>query len=172
MRSKLLEASKTLPVSVQDVKTFARIDHNDDDFLLEGLIKTAAAWVEEVTGKTLLKKKWVFTHSNNEITLPHAPVIKILEVKSAGKVLKEKDYTVSHVRQTKRISMPFSWNTAKVSVTYTAGFGDKPSDIPETLRHTVMSTVTYIYENRYPTQQNCYQAVQPWIAYNRSYGMA
>jgi len=57
MKVRLLEACSHTVVTLQDMKHFARITDNDDDYLLEGLIKTATAWVEDATGKTLLKKK-------------------------------------------------------------------------------------------------------------------
>lgn len=175
MQSKLLNQTNALPVSVNEMKDFARIQSDQDDFLLEGLLKTASAWVEEATGKTLLNKQWLYTHNNNTLTLPYSPVVQIDEVKVGRKTLAQNEYTrIDHLGKTK-LELPFSWNRRAVSVTYTAGFGTDPKDVPDALKQAIMSTVTYIYENRYPTmpgQNQAFQCAQPWIQYHRSYQMA
>lgn len=181
MSAKLLEAQTEPIVGLDEIKRFARVSHDDDDFLLEGLIKTATAWVEEATGKSLLKKKWSYSHNNNVLSLPHGPVLKVLEVNYGRRTLDAKDYTLRQEKNTTVVEVPFSWNRRKVTVIYTAGFGDKADDVPSTLKQAVMSTVTYIYENRYPVPGNAHTAVsstsnqaafEPWIAYHRSYQLA
>ena len=173
MKTTLLETTSALVVSVEDMKMFARITHEDDDHLLEGLIKTATAWVEDATGKTLLQKKWLYTHSNNILTLPHAPIINVLEVKAGKKTLQENNYEITDHQNTKRIIVPLVHTRRSISVTYIAGFGESPDDLPMTLKQAVMSTVLYIYENRYSlnSSQTYHNTAQPWIHYHRTYQM-
>lgn len=174
MRTKLLEAVETPVVSLDAMKDFARVSFSEDDFLLQGLIKTATAWVEEATKKTLLKKKWRCTHYNDAVLLPHGPVIEILEVKRGRQVFTEKDYTAHDKNGTVHLICPSSLDTRATVVTYTSGFGETPEEVPETLKHAVMTTVTYIYENRYAASAMpaLPPVADPWIAHHRAYQMA
>ena len=171
MKLRLLEASTQLPVSVADIKEYVRQDSDRDDHLLSGLIQTATTWVEEATSKTLLKKKWLYQNKNTLLRLPRGPIIDVEEVKVGHKTLSKKDYRVIDQGGSAKIEMPFSWHQKTVSITYTAGFGEKVEDIPETLRHAIKSTVAYIYDNRYslPTSKtHAFHNMQPWIHYHRT----
>ncbi|WP_031934441.1 head-tail connector protein [Candidatus Hepatobacter penaei] len=174
MTSKLIAASSTLAVSLVDMKDYAHITHDHDNHLLEGLIRTATAWVEEATGKTLLEKTWRYTHTNPVLTLPHGPITDILEVKSGNRVLLDSAYEVEDLQNTKKITvLSAEKNRRKTSVTYKAGFGTQPEELPDTFRQAVMSTVLYIYEDRYDLSapKKAQRYGQPWIEYHRSYQM-
>lgn len=174
MKIKILETTPTLAVSVDDMKMFARIGHDDDNYLLEGLIKTATAWVEDATGKTLLEKKLIYTHSNNVVTLPGSPIIEVLNVKAGSKTLEPNQYEITDHQSTKKITVPTFYSRRHISITYRAGFGTTSADLPETLKQAVMSTVLYIYENRYDLtpKASVAQTMDPWIHYHRTYQMA
>lgn len=171
MKLKLLQQSNELPIQVARVKEYVRQTSDVDDLLIEGLIKTASAWVEEATGKTLLKKKWLYTNKNTRIRLPRGPVMTIEQVKLGSKVLQAADYQVIKHGHTTKIELPYALDPKTVAITYTAGFGENPSDIPETLCHAITSTVAYIYDNRYsidPAKSHATYNMQPWIHYHRT----
>lgn len=79
MSLKLLEPSSTLLLPLRDVKNYLRIDHDIEDDLLKHLILLATQWVEEATGKSLLRQKWSYTHQNNVLLLPNPPIVEVLE---------------------------------------------------------------------------------------------
>ena len=171
MKSTVLDAPDILAVPLERMKSYARISGDYDDHLLTGLIKTATTWVEEETGKDLLTKTRKVSHHNNVLTLPYAPIQKILEVKSGRRIVSSENYQLNHTLNT--LTIPVHQAGKSNSVTYQSGFGHDPKDIPETLAQAVMSTVLYIYENRYELspKQSVYANAKPWIHYHRSYQM-
>lgn len=174
MKIKILETTQTLVVTLNDMKNFARIDHNEDDYLLEGLIKTATAWVENATDKSLLHKTLMCTQANSAMVLPRAPIIEIINVKIGGKELKPTQYEVTNHHTTLKVTAHAMYQGGQMSVTYRAGFGQTSREIPETLKQAVMSTVLYMYENRYdlPQKTSIVHPMSTWIHQHRTYQMA
>ena len=98
MKIKTLETTQALVVTLDDMKNFARIDHNEDDYLLECLIKTATAWVENATDKTLLNKTLMYTQANSVMILPRSPIIDIIKVIYTSKLHLSKYYKMIAIR--------------------------------------------------------------------------
>jgi len=104
--------------------------------------------------------------------LPHAPVIDVLEVRCGQKTLQPHEYEITEHCHTQKVNIPLRGESRSVSIIYTSGFGDHPQEVPETLKQAVMSTVLYIYDNRYHLSGQVsplYTNAQPWIDYHRSY---
>jgi uncharacterized phiE125 gp8 family phage protein len=176
MSLKLLEPSSTLLLPLRDVKNYLRIDHDIEDDLIKHLILLATQWVEEATGKSLLRQKWSYTHQNNVLLLPNPPIVEVLEVRTKRKILAPKDFEIHSKRGKTEIHIPFAWEKRTFTVVYLAGFGETPEDLPLALQHAVLTTVGYLYENRLDSQdirkKNVSQGIQPWIHYHRTLEMA
>jgi uncharacterized phiE125 gp8 family phage protein len=174
MSIKCLETTNVDIVPLEDIKAFLRIQSSADDALLKNMLRTAVVWVEEATGKTFLKKKLRYTHTNNVLVLPAPPIIEIVEVRSKRRVLQESEYTITHHGSTQKVSLPFSWKNTAISVTYWAGFGETALEISDSIKNAIMTTVAYMYENHLQPSNNSspYQAIQPWIQYHRTYQVA
>lgn len=171
MPLKLLEQSSSLAVSLEDTKNYLRLSHALDNHFLVRMITLATHWIEEATGKTLLLKKWAYTNENNILFLPHPPIREILEVRSKRRIFDRDEYVVQDYRWTKKVETPFYWGKRTLTVTYTAGFGETPEEIPPALTQAVLSTVAYLYENRGVPQEKQvpFPHVQPWIQYYRTF---
>ena len=78
------EESTTLPIELEFVKNFLKVDFEDDDELISNMIKTAIKQCETNINKSLVQK--TFTYSLYEVkytslTLPYPPTISITSVK-------------------------------------------------------------------------------------------
>ena len=75
----LVSAATDLPVSLADVKEFLRVDTDDENGLISGLIQTATETVEADTGRVLVSQTWriKFAAPSGDVCLPLAPVTSI-----------------------------------------------------------------------------------------------
>jgi uncharacterized phiE125 gp8 family phage protein len=175
MTFKVLEKATQLPVSMEMVKTYLRLQHTEEDALVEHLIKTAAEWIQESTGKSLLLQTCQYTHSNQHFFLPYGPVLQITEVKVRGKILTAEQYTLDPAKGFFTLEQPlFRRSSTKVTVTYEAGFGENPEAIPEAIRNAILTAIAYLYENRDNAEPkiSLSGAIKPWIQYHKEYHLA
>lgn len=97
-------APSSEPVTTAEAKSFLRIDHSNDDSLIDDLIKTAREFVEEYTGRALMSQTLVLTidaydeladplwegtktgpyknYYKNYVTLSKAPIQSVSTVKT------------------------------------------------------------------------------------------
>ncbi|MGL4371416.1 MAG: head-tail connector protein [Alphaproteobacteria bacterium] len=175
MTFQILEKAKELPVSMEMAKTYLRIQHEEEDALVEHLIKTASEWIQESTGKSLLHQKCQYTHANQHFFLPYGPVCDVTEVKVKGKILEAEHYSLDMAKGFIALELPlFRRSSTKVTVTYKAGFGEKPEDIPEAIRNAILTAIAYLYENRDNAEPklSLSAAIKPWIQYHKEYHLA
>jgi hypothetical protein len=96
-----------------------------------------------------------------------------LDVRSRRHLFTPQQYDVIPHRDTLKVEVPFYWGKRVFTVTYRAGFADRPEDIPLALQQAVLSTMAYIYENRGSEGQEplSFQRIQPWIQYHRTFNL-
>lgn len=158
------------PVSLAEAKTLLRIDGTDEDSLLSSLISTARHTVEIRTGRALLTRTLVLTlnrwpHSG-VVPLPHPPAISIasIDVVSASggmSPVPSETWLVDRtgLRTRLRLAPGRAWPVPGspvegVRITYDAGYGTSPAEIPPPLAHAVLLLVAHWYENRVPVVLN------------------
>lgn len=149
----LLETNAIEPISLTDVKAHLRLDTDDEDDVLTGLIAASTNLVEEYLGKTLIKKLWrieeigIEVDSVHEIVLPRGPLLKVLMVQ---RVMPNDGYINIRYAVKNHFSKPIIAfkSHLPVSVTYEAGYGYYPKDIPPPIRHALLTLVAHFYENR------------------------
>lgn len=146
------------PVSLEDIKNYLRVDITDDDVLISNLIKTARDYVERITNRSIVTKKYEYildAFPNGYIQLPRPPLISVEQVvyKTADGVEKVfTDYITDSESEPARIIAPNGWPSESlypvnaVKVTYQAGY----SQMPESLKHAIYMLVAHWYENRQP----------------------
>lgn len=150
------------------IKSHLRISHDGQDDLLRYLLGVATDWVENELGKSLLKETRQVTHNNNRFCLPYGPIIKILAVQYHKKTLSQGEYGENPMGDTLEISVPFRWKCPQVVVQYEAGYGENARDVPSALRHAVLGTLEYLYENKGETETLEHHTA-PWLRAHRSY---
>lgn len=143
------------PVSYADMKDQLRIDSDDERGLITNYIVAARIYAETETQMTLIQRQVLLERYSTEppvpwVPLPRGPVVSI------DNVVDENNVTIDPSRYALRrigtvdylywINMVWPAN-----VTYTTGFGDDATDVPQDIRTAIMLHVTHLWENRSAT---------------------
>ena len=141
---KIIETRPQEIMSLDFVKNYIRISHNNDDALIVEMIEAAMDAAENYIAMALkLKIVETVIYNANEIWLPLIPVARILEVKSDDIVLRDDDFII----RGPRIRLEKLTKTQKLEVRYIAGYED-PKHIPTSVKHGILIHVTQLYDNR------------------------
>lgn len=159
------------PIDVQAAAQHMRLDQDviDQDNALIGQLVTVATGHldgrDGLLGRALIKQTWTMTLPRFvraiEILLP--PLISIDEIsyfdsQGAVQILDLQTITVEGIGDTApAILRPLSFWPATadraeaVSITFTAGFGPAPENVPGPIRQALLLYVAHLYENREST---------------------
>lgn len=161
---KLVTAPLMEPVSVEEMKAYARVDSGAEDAVLESLIRAARLWCEAYTRRVFMRQSWELTlfepPAGRVIELPKAPLAEVLSMHFEYDDGQSDLWPVSHVVVHDRAlpgrivlkeeaSWPFIGSCeASLRITYAAGYGYAPQDVPETIRLAIKQMALHWYENR------------------------
>ena len=157
----LVTAATHEPLSLIEVKTHLRIDHGDEDTLLDSLIATARQYCETVTGRQFVSATWdqTFPRFEDELLLVRPPLSSVTSVKyyDADGVEQTADSSlydvVTNVEPGRvRLAYDQSWPTTRaqeepVTVRFVAGYGTADS-VPQSLKSAMKLLVGHLYEHR------------------------
>lgn len=163
------------PVSLAEAKLHLRVDHSDEDTLIEGLIRAATEHLDGWTGilgRCLVEQEWSQTFDDfaREIPLSLAPVISISSVTVGGETLDSSSYSL-RVDGSGNSHVVFDDVSAfgVTSVIYKAGYATIPevpavpgdgeedpgtpavpakSTVPDPLKAAILLLTAYWYECR------------------------
>lgn len=148
------ESGITEPVSVEEVKNYLRLegfidsteslssDFNDDDELIEILIKSARERLEEYTGLSLIPKTWEieFTNLAGNFEIPFGPITQINTLlDDQGDSISTDDFSTSS--SLRILKSPHYENMV---MNYEAGY----FVIPRGLKDAILKEVAYRYIQR------------------------
>jgi uncharacterized phiE125 gp8 family phage protein len=152
------------PVTLDELKLFARIDGSDEDTLLEGFIKSARLLTENYLNKALIEQTITLKMDfwpDESIELPRPPLISITAVET----LSESDvatvysssnyYTVTTSEPGLLVlknSVVLPYNSVRYyggyQIRYKAGYGATAASVPQAIRDSIKQWATAMYENR------------------------
>jgi len=167
----LLEAPAAAPVLLAEVKAQLRIEHPDDDLMIDRLIKTAASYTDAkgALGHAMITQKWgqwVNSVPPQYVRLAMGPLIEVTAVKyydidGALQTDTLSNYEITGTDFTTRIGPKsgFNWPVTQdradaIRIEYTAGYGATSASVPETLRHAMMLLIGHWYDNRENTMMD------------------
>jgi uncharacterized phiE125 gp8 family phage protein len=148
------ESGLVEPLTVNEVKNYLRLegfidnsesissDFNDDDAIIEDLIRSARERIEEFTGLSLIPKTWEieFTNLAGNFEIPFGPVLDVLYIwDDEGNSISTDNYELSLNKRL--IKWPKQVN---LSMLYEAGF----VSIPKGLKDAMYKEVAYRYMKR------------------------
>jgi len=164
MTSYLLAGPLIEPVTLEEAKTFLRVDNIVEDGFITTLITAARLHIEGTTGRAMIAQTWrVVSDSwppDRTIVLPVAPLISISSITAydadgAPTLLALAQFQPETNTAPARIFLPPKISEAPdlrehngIEIDYVAGFGSAASDIPQDLRHALLSLVGYWFEHR------------------------
>jgi uncharacterized phiE125 gp8 family phage protein len=161
---RMVTAPTALPVSVDEVKVDARIDHNDDDTMLESLIRAATTRAEDWSRRSFVSRTYEMALDrwpwDGAIYLPMPPLLSVVSVAyydtaNTCHQVPEADYLV-YADLVPGIVAPVytkTWPPADlrpispIRVTYLAGYGDAAA-VPEIYKTMIRALVVIDYEHR------------------------
>ena len=163
-RLELVTAPTTQPIDIADAKKHLRVEHSDDDVLIDTLIKTAIAFVDVkgALGKAMITQTWREWYAPNpsQIVVSLGPVqsvsaIKYYDADNALQTDTLSNYLVlgTSTRTTVKPKSGFTWPTTfvrddAIAIEYVVGYGDADTDVPATVKQALLMLVAHYYENR------------------------
>lgn len=163
----LVSAPLVEPVSLEEMKAFARISGAGDEALLQEMIGAARVWCENFTRRVFVRQVWDLTlfepPAGRVIELPKAPLSEVLamhfEYDGGQSDLWPSDHVVVHddvvpgrIVLREAASWPFIFcGEGQLRVTYAAGYGEGGADVPETIRLAIKQIALHWYEQREPS---------------------
>lgn len=156
------------PIELEDAKLHMRVSGTDEDFLIQGLIDAAQAYVQEYQWSQLTSATWEMRMDHfppdNVILLHPNPVISITSVQyvdtggTTQTLTSTTDYVTDVNQKPARIVPAYAkwwpitrWHINDVVVTFVAGYGATSSTIPVTTRQAILLLISHWYWNREAT---------------------
>jgi uncharacterized phiE125 gp8 family phage protein len=165
---KFTAESPVLPVPLEDARLQLRLDDlAHDDAYVESLVYAQCSWVEQQFGVALLTKTVEEYHTSfpkkatDALWLRVSPVQSVTSVKYVGSDGAEQTWGANEYasaivgKRTMIVPLPaYGWPTGlsvrpdAVKVTYSAGFGSAPANVPHYVRLGILARVGRAYTNR------------------------
>ncbi len=170
------------PVTLAEMKTWARIDDSDNDDTITGNILAARRWVETLTHRALITQTLVYKISRfpgpitTVIELPGGKTqtltsIAYLDTDGDSQTWTASNYIADLVSQPGLVGLAYGkdWPSIRewslpITITYSAGYGDDPGDVPEELRTAIKIIAAELFENREDSIVGAPIASVPWGA--------
>lgn len=158
-----------------DAKTHAVIGFTDDDAYINGLVLAASDYVEAqngILGRALITQTWTLTlpaAPTGRLCLPFPPLqsVSAITYESSGtQTFDPSNYRVISDGDEGFVELVdgASWPTTDsrsdaFSVTFIAGYGDAPSDVPAGIRQAVRLLVAHWYNQREAATEKPFSAL-------------
>ncbi|MFN3659567.1 MAG: head-tail connector protein [Pseudolabrys sp.] len=161
MSSLLITAPAAEPLTLAEARAFLRVEHNDDDALIEALIAGARIHVEAQTRRALITQSWrlIFDAwpADGRIEVRPAPLqtltaARVHDANGEAQAIDTQAF-VANLGASALAFMPWALpaagqSAAGIELDVTVGYGAAASDVPEPLRQAVRLLVAHWYENR------------------------
>ena len=158
MSLKLVTAPEQEPITLTEAKDHLRVDTEDDDSVISGLILAARQWAEEYTGRQLATATldWFIDGFCQQFSVPLPPLqsvtsIKYLDTAGVEQTLSASTYRVDAVSEPGRVALDYgkAWPCTypvinAVTVRFMAGY----AAVPEPIRQALLLLIGELYDQR------------------------
>lgn len=177
MTMTLIKPPALEPVTLAEVRQFLRLADNSEDALLTSLIKAARETLEAQTGLVLINQTFRFYvdgwPARGLIKLGKYPVRSIVSI-TAYRENGEPVFIAEHDLHLEAAARPARLHIASrigeadsLDIDFIAGFGETGADVPDALRHAILTLVAHWYEFR-----GVYGAAQQPVSYPAAFERA
>lgn len=150
------------PVSLTEAKLHLRVDHDEEDSLILGLIVAAREYAEMVTNRQLVTATWTAKldyFPAYELRLPHPPLASVTSIayvdsQGTSQTLSASLYSVDTTSKPGMVTPIYgeTWPAVQgqhhaVTIVYVAGHGG-PESVPDGIKKAMLMSVGHWYENR------------------------
>lgn len=146
------------PVALADLRQFLRLNGTGEDALLSGLLRAARETLEAQTGLVLIKQslrlyvdRWP---GDGLVRIDHYPVQSVVSVTAyepdgVPVILSSAEMHLEASSRPARLHLNHQdVGLAGLEVDFIAGFGETGMDVPDALKHALMTLVAHWYEFR------------------------
>lgn len=165
MGLRLLVPPAIEPVTLDEAKLHLRVDNDDENTLIEALIKAAREYAEVFQNRAYITQTWELWLDNwpkwaeyPYFRLPRSPLQTVESIKyydSDGGEHVVTDYIVDDISEPARvIPAGDSWPNVSlrkangIAITFKAGYGDDAASVPASIKQALLLLVGHWYENR------------------------
>jgi len=151
----------TCPISKADVKLHLRVDHTDDDDLIEQIMLAATEWAENYQRRTYITRSrtYYLDEFPEVFRPPFSPLVTITSIKyydtdGVQQTLDSAQYRVDTATEPGRVTEAYNCNwpdirsmTNAIEVIYTSGYG-AAGDVPDDIKAALKMLIAHLYEDR------------------------
>jgi len=145
-----ITAPAATPITLEEAKAQLRVDHEDEDLLIQHYIDAATAWLDGpagILGRCLVTQSWQMDLDavTGPILLPFpdSEIDSAVFTDAAGSDL---DYRIDR-RDQRLLVQPLAGFGRPAAITFTAGYG-APADVPAAIRQAMLLLIGHWYEHR------------------------
>lgn len=138
------------PVMLAEAKAQLRVDHDDEDPLIQQYIDAATAWLDGlagILGRCLVTQNWQMgldaVTGPILLPFPDSEIDSAVFTDAAGSDL---DYRIDR-RDQRLLVQPLAGFGRPAAITFTAGYG-APADVPAAIRQAMLLLIGHWYEHR------------------------
>ena len=148
------------PITLDQAKSYLRVDHTDDDTLISAMIGAAREAIEEYTRRALITQTWGLTvpcipADGQPLPRPPFQSVDSIRVFSGGSqsVITPSNHTDLYsepVRFHLDAQPTTSIDTRKDAweIRYVCGYGDAAADVPKAIHNALKLLLAHFYEHR------------------------
>lgn len=182
MAVRVITAPTEYPLTLAEVKAHLRVDHTDEDTIIEAYLAAATAHAEKFTGRALITQTLELTLDSfydAQIMIPKPPLQSVTSVKyddAAGAeqtLVADVDYVVDTASQPGWVvAVDETWPTTidtinSVRIRFVAGYIDNTQsppteNVPFDIKAAILLMVGSLYSNRESTVVGVSTALVPW----------
>lgn len=166
---KITTEADEYPVTVSQVKEFARIDADYEDDIIETFIDAVVKNIEMYLGRALVERTYTLIMDEwnvRDLYLPFPPLISVTSISTLDEDNTETTYSSDYyyvitesipgrivIKQGYTEPTNTQRDAGGFKIVYKAGYGDS-DNVPKIIKTAIMQWVTYVYENRSMTEEN------------------
>ncbi|PYE88386.1 head-tail connector protein [Phyllobacterium leguminum] len=148
------------PVTLADARAFLKISSTSEDALLSQLIRTAREVVEAQTGLALINQTWRLHLDrwprSGRVALFRYPVREVVEVTAYAPdgtpvIIGANERHLHQGSRPQRLYLSQrsgSPSLGGLEIDFIAGFGETGADVPDALKHAILTLTAHFYEFR------------------------
>jgi len=149
-------------VSTADLKAFLRVEHSEEDTLIEAMREAAILHIENITNLRIGDRAVSITYEDvySKFEIPVGPVsatgftlLYRTSASSSVQLVKDTDYYLDHLRKPAQVSLinvpnVYDYSFYKLNVVATVGYTE--ATVPAAIVHAIKLLVAHMYELRQP----------------------
>ena len=159
---KLTDNSAVLPVDLEELKLYMKVDGTVEDDLITDMLKEAEDWFELFTNQTILTTEFKTFRNDfsNFLELRRSPFQSLdkVEYLNEGNLVeidladlittRQQPYRQIGLKEGVTLPVDVDFQRSAVEITFTAGYGDTEADIPIGIKQILKKLTLFYYENR------------------------